>query len=244
MLLGLTGFVSLGILTSNSWAAPVNELAVNELAVNELAVNGKETETASPRLGIPGRRVSGGTRQDSIFASQYDAIVALTASDNISTTTAADPALLFYIPEMTASQTAEFVLRDSHDTLVAEMTFPISRKAGLVSLAMSDIPDAPTLNLNESYTWYFSIIPDADDRANDVVVHGSIRRIEGKSQGLGSELAHANLTWHDAVQTLAQRYQVEPNNAAIATEWTQLLESAGLTKFVQLSFAPVQAGFN
>ncbi len=219
------------------------------------------------RQGIPGRRVGGGTRSDLIFANASDVLTAITTPDPLTVTSASHPRLLFYVPEMLSDNTVEFVLRDRQDNLIYETTFTLAREAGTVSVDLAD-SGLPALSLNENYQWYFSIVPNALDRANDVVVHGSVRRVDSAEwlalhpagMALAEQLVaadpleqarlyrQANL-WHDAALILDSLYQADPENVAIATAWSQLLQSAGLsnidpTQRIPKAAPPIQIGLH
>lgn len=200
------------------------------------------------RQGLPGRRLGGGTRSDRLFVSDYAYLTALVTSDNVSVTAAERPTLLFYIPEMLSANAVEFVLRDANDELVYDATFDVGAEGGVVSVDTATVADMPELTPSENYSWYFSIVPNVADRSHDVTVHGSVRRVELSAwlqqQDMDvalldefSSLAplekvkvlyqQANM-WHDAALMLDALYRAEPQNAAIAAEWSRLLESAGL----------------
>ncbi|MGB7247502.1 MAG: DUF928 domain-containing protein, partial [Phormidesmis sp.] len=107
----------------------------------------------------------------------------------------------------------------------------------------------PALTVNENYDWYFSIIPDPEDRASDIIVHGGIRRVDPAEWFAQQQLDAAMLDrlvavnplkkarmlyqqanmWHDAILILDELRKADPENEAIAAEWNYLLESAGLS---------------
>ena len=256
-LAGLGSLLSLAVPTQVSFA--------NSIANPTTRATTEQDSSDDVRQGLPGRRLSGGTRQGSVFTNAFDCLTALTTPDPVSITTADRPTLMFYVPKMASENNVEFVLRDGNDDLVYETTFLLNSDAGLVSVDTAEAADMPALSLNEDYQWYFSIVPDSDDRANDVVVHGGIRRVD-QGDWLAQQPVDADLTadlteqletasplmqarvlyqqanlWHDAALMLNKMRQAEPENDAIATEWTQLLESAGLANVLQASSPTVQA---
>lgn len=216
------------------------------------------------RQGLPGRRLGGGTRSDRLFAGDYAYLTALVTSDNVSVTAAERPTLLFYVPEMLSANAVEFVLRDANDELVYEAMFEVGAEGGVVSIDTAASADMPALTRNENYSWYFSIVPNAADRAHDVAVHGSVRRVDladwlhqqdvdvallDEFSSLSSlEKARvlyqqANM-WHDAALMLDALHRADPQNTAIAAEWSQLLESAGLVTVSSTSQASIQLSAN
>lgn len=247
-LIGIGSVLSLNLLVSASLAAPTLE---------STASSKENSSTGTLRQGLPGRRLGGGTRGDrSVFTDAYAYLAALVTSDNLAVTTAAQPTLLFSIPDMTSAQDAEFILRDSAGEEVYRTTFRLDGEAGVASLDLSETSAAP-LRQEENYRWYFSIISDADEdhRAKDIAVHGNIRRIGNAAQSaqgttdiasLENSLAAARALyqegdlWHDAAVMLHDLRQTHPDNAAVAAEWARLVEFAGLSAVLQPSTATVQ----
>ena len=253
MLVGLSGLLSMSTFASSSFAG----------IVKVSSVKSAEPSEESLRQGLPGRRLSGGTRGEQIFA--VDAyLAALTTPDNLSITVAEHPTLLFYIPEMVADQTGELVLRDAQDNRVYEKTVQLDSQGGIVSVDTAKDQSMPALSLNETYRWYFSIIPESTDRASDVVVHGNIRRVEQAAwlaeQSISStEIARLSeenplmqarmfyqqaQLWHDAAVIIGELRQANPTDEVIAAEWQQLIETAGLTAAVEVLEPTVQIGLN
>lgn len=230
-IVGLSSLFGVAIIASSSIANPTVE-TITKTTVETTIASADNSETL--RQGIPTRRLGGGTRDNtSIFAQHYTYLAALVMPDGMSVTTAQRPTLLFHVPELKATQTAEFVLRDNNDKLVYENTFEIDQAGGIIDISLSGVETLPALTLNADYQWYFSIIPEPSDRSTDIVVHGGVRRIESN-----------DWLWHDAaVEANAQR-QENPADSAIASEWEQLIETAGLSAVVDATEPAVQIGLN
>lgn len=200
-----------------------------------------------PRQGLPGRRIGGGTRYpyDDCIAGETP-LIALVPENNLGVTTAAHPSLLFYLPQATAARDVEFVLLDANDELVYDTTFQVKGNSGVISLNLPDDGALPSLAMNENYYWYFSIICDAANRAQDIVVEGWIRRIELTAPlthqlDNAAPLERARLLyqeselWHEALTLLADLRRAQPNEPTVAAQWTQLLQSVGLDSIAQES---------
>lgn len=253
VLIGLSSLLSIG------------SLALPSLAKTTALSQTKSEQTNGPlRQGLPGRRLGGGTRGEQVFAADYSYLAALTTSDNLSITAAERPTLMFYIPEMVTEQTGELVLRDAQDNSVYETTFNIASEGGIVTVNTAEEPTMPALTPNETYRWYFSIVSDTTERAKDIAVHGNIRRVETEAWLAelsidSAEIARleredplmqarvlyqqANL-WHDAALILAELRQANPTDEAIAAEWEQLIEAAGLAAIIEMPEPAVQIGLN
>lgn len=197
-------------------------------------------ELNSIRDGLPGRRVGSGTRGECNFG--HKQLTALIPKNNLGLTVAANPQLFFYLPSISNSQTVEFVLLDEADNQIYEKTFKPTSTNGIINLSLSDA-SLKELAIGKKYHWYFSIICNAQDRANDISVDGWIQRVELNSTlarkleiaaplQRPAILAAANI-WQDALVTLAQLRLSHPNDANIASQWKQLLQSADLNNIAQ-----------
>ncbi len=198
----------------------------------------------TPRQGLPGRRVGGGSRGNCNFGEQM--LTALIPKNNLGLTVAGHPKFFFYIPQTTNSQVVEFVLRDETDRQIYETTFKTNGTSGVISLSLPNSAPLKALEIGKKYQWYFSIICNPQNRANDVSVDGWIQRVK-LSPTLTSELekvaprgraalyATAGI-WHEALTTLAALRHSRPDDSTIAAEWAQLLQSVGLDNIAQEPF--------
>lgn len=262
LVMASAGWASDTVKATGSFDAVHANAPIDSVVVASGASVASSSETL--RQGLPGRRLGGGTRSDRLFVGDYAYLTALITSDNVSVTAAERPTLLFYVPEMLSANAVEFVLRDANDELVYDATFEVAADGGVVSIDTATAVDMPELTPNENYSWYFSVVPNAADRAHDVAVHGSVRRVEMAEwlhqQDVDvalldefSSLAplekvrvlyqQANM-WHDAALMLEALHRAEPQNTAIAAEWSRLLESAGLVTVTSTSRASTQMSSN
>ncbi len=229
--------VAISLSSSTGWAST---------HLQDSVVLAKEENSDTVRQGLPGRRLGGGTRSGGIFSHDNAYLTALVAPTDLGITTAPHPSFMFYVPEMVGDQIVEFVLRDDRDELVYETSFRVEKAGGIINIETADKITA--LDLNESYRWYFSIIPELSDRSNDVVVDGTIQRVDPadwfaqqdvdasllEQTSEHNPLMHARLLhkkadlWHDAAIALSGLLQTDPNDAALSSEWHYLLETAGL----------------
>ena len=206
-----------------------------------------EQQKDKDSLIMPTRRIGGGTRRDSCAVNQ-ESLIALIPANSVGMTTSLYPTFFFYLPQTNQSRTVEFVLRNQQDELVYEANFDTVGKSGVVSL------DLPTENepllLNQDYHWYLSLICDPENRAQDLVVEGIIRRTELEPVA-ASQLnqlkpiekvdfyLQANL-WYEAIATLAQLKRGSAHQAELSVKWTNLLHSVGLE---QISDQPIIAAY-
>ena len=119
------------------------------------------------RQGLPGRRISGGTRG----CSSEQPIVALTSADDLDASASDRSSLQFLIPEFNKSYPVEFKLRDSQGATVYTEALSTGTAEKLVSIQMPD----ESLQTDQSYRWYFSVICDAQDRSQNIVLWGQLQ---------------------------------------------------------------------
>lgn len=190
------------------------------------------------KVGLPGRRVGGGTRGNCNFGEKK--LTALVPKNNLALTVVANPQLFFYIPPKTDLQVVEFVLLDESERQVYEKTFKTTGTSGIISLIL---PNSAQLEMGKKYHWYLSVICNAQDRADDVSVDGWIQRVK-LNPTLASKLAkvapsqraavyaQADL-WQEALTTLVEIRYSRPYDRSIAAQWTWLLQSVGLENLSQ-----------
>lgn len=192
------------------------------------------------RQGLPGRRVGGGTRGEVALAGKP--LTALIPANYLGLTIAAYPTFFFYVPPTSKSHLVEFVLRDQDDRQVYESTF-MTTGGGVIGFNLPEFAAIKPLELGQNYRWYFSVIPDPNNRAADVSVEGWVQRIElnpilANKLAKATPLERATLyaqagIWQDALMTVAELSRSQPTDAAVTAKWAQLLQSIGLPKIAQ-----------
>ena len=197
----------------------------------------------------------------------YNSIHSFTAilpPTSLALTTTDRPTFFLYVPHATAAKTVgkkddsgcnqnvnnsnfretfdvEFELVDEQEQKIYQTVFTIAGTPGIISFTLPK--NAPPLELNKYYRWYFEVICDPEDRSGDSVVSGWTRRVE-VSPNLAKELAQASPTdrpaiyaqfgiWHDTLTALAQLRKSKPNDVPLANAWAELLKSVGLEKIAQ-----------
>lgn len=195
-----------------------------------------------PKEGLPGRRIGGGTRGE--CSSNAGKLMALVPENNLALTQQAYPNILFYIPQTSKPTPIEFVLKDDKRQIIYEKTFTKDAaetqadSGEVINLRSLDSESLPELTTNKKYHWYLSIICDPENRANDIVVHGWIKRV-AVDKNLAQKLERASLLershlyaqaglWQDALATLAELRYDQPRDTKLVASWTQLLNSEKL----------------
>jgi hypothetical protein len=106
----------------------------------------------------------------------------------------------------------------------------------------------PPLENGNKYKWSLAIILNADNHSEDLVVDGAIERqqvnpelAELLQQGSASDrisLYTINNFWYDALATLYQARQADPNNSSLVEDWTSILESIDLGRIAKEPLVP------
>jgi hypothetical protein len=195
----------------------------------------------SDRAEFPGRRTGGGTRGECIAGRQP--LVALNPANNLGVTVNNAPSLYFSMPTLDETRQVEFILRDSDENLVYKTTFDVNPVEGIVGV---HIPEGQ-LKLAQDYHWYFSLVCDSEDRSQNVVLTGWLRRVSpervfqeehepDREPGLERVMFYQEAgVWTDAIATLVELHQTHPHDNEILAQWTQLLQTLELDTVIEPS---------
>lgn len=195
----------------------------------------------------PGGRVRGGARRDTCpqVKPELTALVPFTQEPPSVTNvwglaTKAHPTLWFYVPYTKAlAYPTEFVLQDEESNPIYQQAIALPDKPGVISVSLPT--NALPLTLSNQYRWFLTINCDQIKQsppAPPIYVEGVIKRIK-LNQATIEQLKTAtplqqvaiyaqNGIWHDALTTLAELRQQNPQDAALQTQWRDLLASIGL----------------
>lgn len=193
------------------------------------------------REGLPGRRVGGGTRGECPIEAKR--LTALVPENNLGLTVADYPTFFFYVPKSPMPTTVEFVLLDDSDRQVYETSFMTLGTEGVINLSLPPNAGLPPLTIGKNYHWYFSVVCNPVNRAEDIFVEGWVQRVEldpilaikldkASMQERVNLYAAAGL-WHEAITTLTNLRRDRPNDPTIIANWIQLLQSVELDTIAQ-----------
>ena len=150
------------------------------------------------------------------------------------------PTILAYLPE-TSAENLFFSWRDEDNQDHYQAILPIQNKAGIISLSLSE--NAPPLEVGKNYQWALGIMCDGRLQPDSPMVQGQVKRVELASNiknRLDEDISLKNAAlygenglWYDTVATLAQLKTAQPSNIELASNWSELLNSVGLTKVVE-----------
>ncbi|MBD2578369.1 DUF928 domain-containing protein [Oscillatoria sp. FACHB-1406] len=158
---------------------------------------------------------------------------------NIILTAQTHPSLWFYNP-YESQLTGEFSI-SQQGKQIYQQTLQLSGKAGLIGITL---PTAlPGLSLNEEYNWNLTLICNPQDRAEDLYVGGSIKRVNSTPNFTPQLTAmpqdKAKLYALDGLlpETLTTIVRdLSPKDKATAQlYWTQVMQELGLEKLSEES---------
>ncbi len=202
-----------------------------------------------PQLPIgtsaPGGRRFGGARRTGCpkdVELQLTALVPATESQPTITnvwglTSVEHPILWFYTPyNKSSNYPADFELLDDKSTPIYKTAISLPSVTGVIGVPL------PPLALDKQYRWFFNVYCDRQQQETPIFVEGVVKRVN-LSQAIKEQLQKAepiqqiaiyanNGIWHEALTTLAQLRQKNPNDATLAEDWKELLTSVGLNQFV------------
>ncbi len=180
------------------------------------------------------------------FSSSQNSLVPLVPASNFGLTIAEKPKLSIYLPESSARQVV-LSIREEGTIHHSKSFIPITGASGIVSLQPNQ--DSPPLEVGKTYKWSVVLVcgkkPTPNDPARDVWV----RRVESPEPiNKGSALEQAAWygeqgIWYDALSSLIQARQSQPQNQDLKDIWADFLESGGLKAIanepVQFQLQPI-----
>lgn len=219
------------------WTRSVTAILGLSFLIPLAAAEARITFKAPIGLGVPGRRVAGGSRsieqKDRQCVSQNQRVVALVPKSNVVLTTEKNPVLFFYVPQTSAPQ-LELVVQDKSQKFIKQSYKP-NGQGGVIGIPLNKT----SLAVGQEYRWYFSIICNPKERSKDQEVEGVIQRVNPDAQ-LQAKLnkatpservniyAEAGL-WQNSIADLAQLVSSHPNDPNFRSDWKQLLTAEGVS---------------
>ncbi|MBH8571886.1 DUF928 domain-containing protein [Nostocaceae cyanobacterium CENA369] len=193
----------------------------------------------------PGGRVRGGARRGtcSLANSTLTALAPFTedVSQQVTNvwglTTQANPTLWFYVPYANNSAyKTKFVLQDQQNNPIYQKAIALPERPGVIGISLPT--NAPQLAVDKQYRWFLNISCNQKQPSPPIYVEGVIKRVNLK-QAITKQFKTATLLeqstiyaqngiWHDALTTLAQLRQKNPQDKALEVEWKNLLASIRL----------------
>lgn len=192
-----------------------------------------------PMRGAPATRVGGGSRGLGGDVAKLSVL----APDHTGLTTLEQPVLYWYISKPMLAHLAVTVINEQDISPLVDKDFGVPTAAGIQQVKLSDL--GIKLKTGVEYRWYVSLILDENARSNDVIASGTILRA-ALTDELRTKLAHAKKAdtpaiyaesgiWYDALSSLSELIEKQPENLALRAQYQSLLGAVGLADLVQIN---------
>ncbi|MBO9998581.1 MAG: DUF928 domain-containing protein [Cyanobacteria bacterium SID2] len=232
--------VSLEIVLAASCCAPVRAQLAPEAHSAAVRLNPIIHFEPPPGEGQPTGNRSGGNR-DCFSATTSDnavdrAFLTLLIPETLQGFTIDErPTVFVYIPQTSARSVRAKLEDEAGNLYYYNENLPISETPGIYAFRFPS--STPSLEAGQRYQWTMAVTCREASRYDDPSVSGWIERIEPDlaldrsdrepSLELAASYAADGL-WFDALTTLAELRQSQPNNPTVTREWETLLDSIGL----------------
>jgi hypothetical protein len=174
--------------------------------------------------------------------------IALLPPNHHGRTAQARPTFFVYIPENSIGHIF-FSLQDEKRNSHYQTFINLSGQKGIVSFTLPD--DAPPLETNKNYEWYFVMVEGTKMRPDSASVSGWIKRVDpsdslAQSQESGATMALAESyaqegIWYDTLETLVELKRLQPSDLTLNKEWGDLLGQVGLEPIAANPIVPLAA---
>ena len=231
-------------------------IAIGSIPLTQLTINAQEATNPPPKSfatafeppnGDKPLATSGGaSRGEQCIADVQNSKIPITPilpAINQRLTVASHPTFLIHIPETSAKQVF-FKIEAQNQELSYQTTLPISGNAGIIKITLPS--DAPSLAIGQNYQWALALICGDTLKPDSPIANGSITRIQPEAelkQQLSSmtEIEQATFyiesgIWYEAIMTIAQLKQEQPDNAKLVSIWQEILGSVGLNNIAKAEF--------
>ena len=240
--------VFLGIVMSPQFLSPVPVLSQPGSDYQDTSESSVEYSFNPPSRGAPAKTSEGGSRGCSWQPGQK-LLSPLIPSEAMAFTVSEYPSFFWYLPpahkldESAAGLggTVQFMLIDENQNIVYHKKLSVP-SSGIMSHTLSP-EEAEPLAENKQYHWLVSMVCDSDDPSANALIDGWVERIP-VSEELQVELENAKENdlpyiyaregiWHEALTTLAQLRQQNPDDETILSRWSEFLRSVNLSEFTE-----------
>jgi hypothetical protein len=228
-------------------------IAISIAIAGSIGISG--SATAGPKLNVENRGAPTLTAGAASRSGNSATLVAVQSSSQKTLTAATAPTVFIYISNTTASE-GIFVLKDENDNDIARMTVALPDQPGIVRIQLPESMMSETLQVGKEYQWVFSPVSNNQSGINTTFINGWIERIElspnqisrlENTDTLGAVDLYAEAElWQDALTTLAEFAETNPNNSTLEAKWNNLLNQAGMGNLagVSVDFAHASASNN
>ena len=183
--------------------------------------------------GRPGQQTAGESRGScSDLEGKIEAIV---PTSHAGKTVSGHPSFWIHFPYSTQQIShIEFILQNEAREDIWRSQFKQNHHSGYTSFSLPKTE--PPLKVNQWYRWYLKVYCDSH-LASAQYVQSWIQRIPLSSKvhvelQQDQQLAHHTYSkhgiWYDAINSLLNQYQNQPNNLALEQDWQNLIKARGV----------------
>ena len=180
----------------------------------------------------PAARVTGGSRGSGDATITLDVL----APDETGLTTQEQPSLFWYQSKPAKARFELTLVEEDKVKPVLQVAVDRASAAGIQRLRLAD--HGVKLALGVEYQWVVALVTDPDNRSSDLVASGFIKRVEPAPE-LKAKIAAASPAsrpavyaeagiWHDALGSLSDLIDAQPEQKAWRIQRTGLLRQVGL----------------
>ncbi len=187
--------------------------------------------------GLPYNRKDGGSRGNCVAKGRD--FVALVPDRAVNKTASISPEIFFYVPKTQDSKDIEFLLRNKEDELIYKTLIKATSQGGVMSVKVPGIVKESYQKSDNKFHWYLSLICEEKKRSQDIVLEGWIKYVQLNNSfqekiNISDSIKKADLyqqeeIWYDALLALAEDKKSNSNGTSIQREWSEILESIGLS---------------
>jgi hypothetical protein len=227
-------FGMLLVLVLAPFSTPVAaEDAQGDAAQQDQAAPAGSISYRPPMRGAPASRVGGASRG----IGDADLELSVLAPDHTGLTTKSQPTLYWYLSKPANARLDVTVINDTDIDPLLEKVIGVPTSAGIQQLDLAEV--GTKLEPGIEYRWFVSIIPDEEQRSNDIVASGTIEYTAPEA-GLESRISTSdeveqaavfaeNGVWYDAIDSLSRAIEQNPDDASLHALRAAMLEQVGLT---------------
>lgn len=186
-----------------------------------------------PSRGAPSRRVGGSSRGT---AGSLPSVTVL-VPDAVALTTSDQPTLYWYLSKPTSVRVEVTLIDEKGETPLIE--YAVKDAAGPAVHAIELAKHNVHLKAGVEYQWSISVVPDPNERSNDVMSAGVVKLVDApapvasaRAKGMDKEaLARtlaANGIWYDALGLYSEMIDARPNDRGLRESRAALLDQVGL----------------
>lgn len=177
-------------------------------------------------------RVGGGSRG----GTADDLSIEVLVPDQIALTTQAQPSLYWYQSKAAKTQCEVSVTEPKNPKPLLLLKSGVATPSGIHAIRLSKFKIE--LKPNVLYRWSVAVIVDPQNRSQDIVANGVIKRINPSPELAGKlgqvsdqdkpALYAENGIWYDALQAVSDQIDHAPQHAALRRERADLLKQIGM----------------